>query len=181
MCVKSGNSACKVSRSHAGRTVIAQDLKAEFEALVDALAAAGIDFAVCGAFAVAIHGAPRFTKDIDLLVMPDDLGRLLEVARSLGFDLPAAPMTFDAGKPAQRTVHRVSKAKEGHLLSLDVILMPPIFQDVWANRILVEWERRRVPVVSLEGLIKMKEVAGRDQDRLDIRKLTQGDFGDEEH
>jgi hypothetical protein len=50
---------------------MALDLKAELEALIDALAAAAVPHAICGGIAVTIHGAPRLTDDLDLLVPAD--------------------------------------------------------------------------------------------------------------
>ncbi len=67
---------------------MALNLEAELEALADALNADGVDFAICGGIAVTIHGAPRFTKDIDLLVPPEAVGRVKEVAARLGFTVP---------------------------------------------------------------------------------------------
>jgi hypothetical protein len=58
--------------------------------VVDALNEAGIDDAVCGGMAVAMHGYARLTKDIDLLVRREDVERILELAAPLGFDLPVA-------------------------------------------------------------------------------------------
>ena len=52
--------------------------------------------ALCGAVALAIHGAPRGTKDIDVLLREDDLPRLRDVARKQGFDIEALPMTFSS-------------------------------------------------------------------------------------
>jgi len=138
---------------------------------VDALLARGVGFAICGGIAVTIHGAPRFTKDIDLLVPDAELERALGVARECGFVLPAAPMVFDAGLPAERHIRRLSKADEGDLLSLDLVLVHPGFGEVWSSRLLVEWEGRVVPVVSAAGLAVMKRLAGRPQDLLDLESL----------
>ena len=49
----------------------------EFKSITAALNDAGIDYAVCGGWAMAIHGLPRATMDIDLLVLADDLDRIL--------------------------------------------------------------------------------------------------------
>ena len=49
------------------------NLRDEFLAVLDALADAKLDYAICGGFAVAIHGYPRLTQDIDLLVRAEDL------------------------------------------------------------------------------------------------------------
>lgn len=46
------------------------DLYAELRALLDALAAAKIDYALCGAVALAIHGVPRAARGLDPLARP---------------------------------------------------------------------------------------------------------------
>ena len=51
----------------------------ELHAVCAALVGAGIRHAICGGIAVTIYGATRTTKDIDMLVSPDDLERALEV------------------------------------------------------------------------------------------------------
>jgi hypothetical protein len=48
----------------------------EFKSITQALNDAGIDYAVCGGWAMAIHGLPRATIDIDLLILGDDLERV---------------------------------------------------------------------------------------------------------
>ncbi len=148
------------------------NLKTETERVVDALQRAGVDFAICGGIAVTIHGAPRFTRDIDLLIRAEDEARAVAAVAPAGFDLPADPMVFDASGPSERRILRVSKAEGPDLLTLDLIVASPSFDDVWDSRVLVEWEGRRVPVVSVEGLIKMKRVAARPQDLVDIGNLT---------
>lgn len=60
------------------------------------------------------------------------------------------------------------------LMTVDFILVTKSMEDVWTGRELREWQSGRAWVVSRSGLIKMKMLAGRDQDMLDIKKL-QGD------
>ncbi|MBI3466207.1 MAG: nucleotidyl transferase AbiEii/AbiGii toxin family protein, partial [Planctomycetes bacterium] len=57
------------------------DLYAEFESIVKALDAARIQFAVCGGFAMAVHGVARATKDIDLLVPPEETERIIHTLK----------------------------------------------------------------------------------------------------
>jgi hypothetical protein len=52
------------------------DLIAELEALVSALDAEKVEYALCGGLALAVHGYPRATKDIDLLVRADSTERI---------------------------------------------------------------------------------------------------------
>ena len=53
----------------------------ELLSLVDALSAAEVPYAICGGIAVAIPGYPRFTKDIDLIVLRTDTELLLKSRR----------------------------------------------------------------------------------------------------
>jgi hypothetical protein len=57
------------------------DLYRELTALIAALERAHLPYAVCGALAVAIHGAPRATKDIDILVPPEAIPAVLGAAK----------------------------------------------------------------------------------------------------
>lgn len=153
---------------------MALDLKEELEVLVEALGDASVPFAICGGIAVTIHGAPRLTKDLDLLVPATSIDAAKQTAAKVGFDIPAAPMTFGRGTAQARTVHRVSKLDEGELLTLDLIVVAGALEEVWRERVLVEWDGRRVPVVSRAGLLTMKRMAGRPKDLLDIAALEGG-------
>lgn len=121
--------------------------------------------------AVAIHGYPRFTKDVDLLILEHDLEHVLENVRPLGFTLPAAPLVFDARTPWERRVQKVSKVQDGELLTLDLILVSPSLDTVWEDRDVFEWQGQPIRVVSLSGLELMKRLAGRTQDQLDLEML----------
>lgn len=147
------------------------DLKHELEALTDALIADAVPFAICGGIAVTIYGAPRLTDDLDLLVRAVDLAATKRVAASVGFDVPAAPMLFAAETARARTIHRISKLDGADLLTLDLVIAEGVLEDVWNTRVIVEWETRRVPIVSRDGLLIMKRLAGRPKDLLDIAAL----------
>lgn len=147
------------------------DLYQELIDLISALDARQLDYALCGGIAVAIHGYPRFTKDIDLLVRHEDLDDCLNVARSRGFLVDGGLLRFDAGTPREQEIYRISKVEGEELLTLDLILAGPGLMEVWQGRRRVELRNRSIQVVSLEGLEAMKRAAGRDQDMLDMKKL----------
>src|SRR5947209_8126224 len=107
------------------------DLTAEFEAVIIALTQRGIEYAVCGGFAMAIHGYPRATVDIDLLIRPEDEARVYEAVEPLGYTFHAKPMHFDKGA---MEIRRVSKADPAHTLSLDLLLVTAASERVWAER-----------------------------------------------
>ena len=81
------------------------DLKQELFSVTEALADAGIDHALCGGIAVVIHGYPRATRDIDLLVRREDLERAEESLKERGYTIPAGIIPFDAGKPTGMSLH----------------------------------------------------------------------------
>ena len=143
----------------------------EIQTLLTELERNGAEYALAGAVALAVHGVPRATTDIDLLVPEDQVDAVLDVARSLGFEVPAMPMKFSDGLE----VRRVSKIEGEETLTLDLLLVNENLQPIWADRIRVETDFGSVWVVSRAGLIQMKSWAARDQDHADIRRLQELD------
>ncbi len=144
----------------------------EFKALIDVLNREGIDYAVCGGVAVAFHGYPRLTDDIDILVQEEDLARIAEIVKEVGFVFDAGRIPFDVGKPNQREIQRISKIVGNDALTLDLLIVESVYQSVWDNRGSFSWEGRQLGLVSLDGLLEMKHIAGRNKDLLDIDELT---------
>lgn len=157
------------------------DLFAEVVALTAALDAASIDYAICGGVALAVHGAPRATKDIDLLAREVDLPRLREVVRSRGFTIEALPMTFSS---SGISICRFTKIEpDGRTLMLDVLLAEGPLESVWQTRARVAFAAIEAPgsalwVVSRDGLITLKLAAGRPQDIVDIQRLQEASRGE---
>lgn len=147
------------------------DLKTELSRIAAALTAERVEYALCGGLAVAVHGYPRATRDLDFLVREDDLARIESVLRGLGFTLPAGIIPFDVGKETERRIYRISKAEGENLLTLDLILVTPVLEEVWSDRETYEVGDQKIQVVSREGLGKMKRAAGRPQDLADLDQL----------
>ena len=61
------------------------------------------------------------------------------------------------------------------LVTIDLLLVNELMQDVWNSRRLLTWSEGEAVVVSREGLVKMKLLAGRKQDLLDIEKLQEAE------
>jgi hypothetical protein len=148
------------------------DVYAELVALLEAFDTAGVEYALCGALALAAHGAPRATKDIDLIARKEDHDRIRELARGLGYVFEALPMEF-SGSGIE--VQRYSKLVDGRPLMLDLLWLIPKLERVWADRVRLAWRDRTLTVVSREGLITLKLTAGRPQDLVDIQSLTAAD------
>lgn len=143
----------------------------ELVGVIQALDAAGVDYALVGGLAVGIWGAPRATKDIDLLVRPEDVARAKAAVSGCGYTLEALPMRFSDGME----MHRVSKIAAGQLMTVDFLLVNANLEGVWQSRESHEIENASVRVISRQALIAMKLSAGRPIDQHDAIKLTEQD------
>lgn len=147
------------------------DLMDAFVAVVRALDAAGVDHALCGGLALAVHGVPRSTKDIDLLVQEPDVQAALDALAPLGFRFKANPMRFPDGMRIQR----VSRIDGRDLLTIDLLLVGEETREAWASRTRVATADGPVSVVSRDALIALKLWAGRPQDLADVARLHEID------
>lgn len=150
------------------------DLYAELRSLITALEDDGRPYAVCGALAVAIYGAPRATKDIDLLVPPESLDEVMETARRCGFVFKAQPMKFAASGVS---ITRVSKLVDGYPLTLDLLHADEALAEPWRTRVRARFRDGELSVVSRAGLETLKVAAGRPQDLWDLQRLAEVDHG----
>lgn len=145
------------------------DLIKELDTVVTTLESNGIDYAVCGGLALTIHGFPRATFDLDLLIREENLEKAFEAVKELGYDIHGLDISF---KERTVEIRRVSKiADDGEVLSLDFLLVTSFVEDVWETRMTLEWEGKDISLVSRDGLIKMKQQAGRHKDLIDIDRI----------
>lgn len=141
----------------------------ELSNLISALDESEIEYAVCGGLSMAIHGFARATLDIDVLIRPESLKKAYQVGAENGFDIRGRDISF---KERAVEIRRVSKIDDdGEVLSLDFLLTTPQVEDVWETREKINFLGKQLSVVSREGLIKMKKLAGRPQDLADIARL----------
>jgi len=148
------------------------DLYEEFNSIVAGLEEHGIDYAVCGGLAMAVHGLPRATVDIDLLILAERLEEARSVVRSLGYTIEAQPMTFHKGAIEIRRLSKIDPS-DGDLLMVDFLLVTPAVEAAWNNRIRVASPKGSVSVVSREGLIALKSFRRSAQDMADIERLKE--------
>lgn len=140
----------------------------ELRSLVQAFNRYEIEFALCGGLAVAAHGIVRATEDIDFLIREESLETAYTAAGEVGFDIRGLDISF---KERTVEIRRVSKIVGEEVISLDLLLVTPAVEDVWKNKMEREFAGEAIAVVSREGLIKMKQQAGRPQDLADIERL----------
>jgi cellobiose-specific phosphotransferase system component IIB len=141
----------------------------ELSQLISALDENEIEYAVCGGLSLAIHGFARATLDIDILIQAESLEKAYKIAAEKSYDIRGLDISF---KEKTVEIRRVSKIDDtGEVLSLDLLLVTPQVQDVWETKEKIDFLGSRLSVVSREGLIKMKKLAGRPQDLADIERL----------
>lgn len=140
----------------------------ELRAVLRALDAASVECALVGALAVAVWGAPRATKDIDILVRREQLAKARDALRAIGFTLEGQPFAFKDGTEMQR-VNKVGP--QGDLMTVDFILVDKNLEAAWDSRARMRFGDVDVSVISRDALIAMKAQAARPQDVMDIQNL----------
>lgn len=157
---------------------------ASFEAIVRALNDGDTRYLVVGGLAVAAHGYGRVTFDIDIVLelQTENIKNALEALAGLGYK-PALPVNgLDFADPATRKSWLEEKNMVVFQLHsdthretrIDIFVTEPFDFDEEYTRALTEEFLPGLPVrfVCIETLIHMKELAGREKDREDIRQLT---------
>ncbi len=143
-------------------------LNPDFKEFIQFLNANGVRYLVIGAYAVALHGHPRYTKDLDLWIErnPDNAAKLLQALAQFGFeslDLTAQDFlepeqVIQLGYPPNR---------------IDLITSPPgvDFDQAYPSRVEVAIDDVPVNFIDLDNLKKTKKAAGRLQDLADLENL----------
>ena len=142
----------------------------EFTEFVAALNRRRLAYAVCGGWAMTIHGCPRATIDIDVMVLPDDLAQAWQIAVDLGYSVEGLPLNFHNGAVEIKRISRID-AETKILFTIDFLLVTEATQQIWRDRETVEWEHGAISTVSRAGLIQLKKISGRLQDLADIERL----------
>jgi hypothetical protein len=104
---------------------------------------------------MGIHGHPRATIDIDILVRPESEDAVMAVAEALGYTIKGRPMSFSNGAAEIRRISKVDTL-DGETLMLGVLLVTPAVADGWRTRQELIWKGRPLRVVSPHGLIALK-------------------------
>lgn len=144
----------------------------DFDEFIACLTAHGVEFAIVGAYALAYHGAPRFTGDLDVLIRPtlENASRLLSALTSFGFS--ATELTASAIVDARRMVELGVPPVQIHLMSA---ISGVDWTEVWERRVDGPFGARTVPYIGRETLIRNKRAAARPKDLADIDALEGGE------
>lgn len=142
----------------------------DFRDLFVALNAEQAEFLIVGGYALAVHGYPRFTKDLDVWIHAtvENASKVWAALEAFGApfgdltpsDLSTSGIVFQMGLPPNR---------------IDIItdIDGVSFSEAWAHRLCSAYGDQPVTVIGLAELIRNKKSTGRPQDALDA-KLLQG-------
>lgn len=143
-------------------------LNKDYKEMLQCLLEENVRFLLVGAYAVAVHGFPRATKDIDFFVWatPENAANLMRALTKFGAplhdiseaDLSSEGIIFQIGNSPRRIdiITNISGVK---------------FEQAYANKASISIEGIDVPVISLEDLIANKRASARTQDLADVEKL----------
>jgi len=129
-----------------------------------------VRFLVIGAHALAFHGKPRFTEDIDLWVdrTEDNAARLGAALEEFGAAIGGEGVSRFASPDKQ--IVRLGAAP--NMVDILNFAGDDSFADVWSRGIHGMINGTEVVFPSREDLARMKRAAGRPQDIADIEKLS---------
>lgn len=144
------------------------ELNTHLREFIDLLHSKKVEYVVVGAHALAFHGRPRFTGDIDFLVnsTEENATRLVSVFSEFGFsgkpfvqeEFIKPSQVFQIGRPPNRI---------DVLTSIDGV----DWQEVWEGKVQGSLGGVLVQFISKESLIKNKLSTGRLQDKADVESL----------
>ena len=141
----------------------------ELNQIISALEDSGIEYAVCGGLALTVYGFVRASYGLDFLIRPESLEKVCEIAKRYGYNTPELNKLFEKSSVKIRRISKIDDV--GEVLPLKFLLVNPKIEDVWETRENLIWEDKTLWIVSRTGLIRMKELAGRNKDLIDIGRL----------
>lgn len=143
-------------------------LNKDYREMLQCLLEEKVRFLLVGAYALAVHGFPRATKDIDFFVWatPENAANLLRALARFGApledvsesDFSTGGIVFQIGNSPRRI---------DIITSIDGVE----FARAYANRKNIVLEGMEIPVISIPDLIANKRASGRTQDLADVERL----------
>jgi hypothetical protein len=124
---------------------------------------------IVGGYAVAFHGFPRFTKDIDIFFepTPENIHKIIQAMTEFGFsDKDLDDALFSA--KGNIVTFGVAPVRVDFLNEIDGV----DFQDAKAGRIRGKYGDANVFFISKDDLLKNKRATPRLKDKIDVEELA---------
>ena len=143
----------------------------DWRAWLELLTEHRVRYALIGGLAMAEHGHPRYTKDMDLLIQntPENAERVMRAMRDFGFG--------EIGITARDFTQPDVVIQLGYEpVRIDLITSIPgvDWEEVEAGLLERELAGVRVPVIGRRELVKAKRATGRPEDMADLHRLGEG-------
>jgi hypothetical protein len=146
----------------------------DFLDLLAAFLAADVRFLVVGAHAMAVHGVPRATGDLDVWIAPDPGNAEKAWSAVAEFGAPLSSMGVtpdDFGRPDQVVQVGLPPRRIDILTSISGVA----FDEAWPDRVVHETGGLAVPFLGRAALIRNKQASGRTKDLADLEALGESD------
>lgn len=146
------------------------ELQSDIREFIELLLSGKVEFLLVGGYALAVHGAPRFTEDIDFLVMvsPENAKRLVAVLNDFGFSGPDLQE-----EDFLRPDFVIQLGRAPNRIGIHTGIDSLKWGEAWESRVFTTLAGLTIPVVGREALIRNKSATGRLQDRADVERLLQ--------
>ena len=145
-------------------------LNSDFRDILSAFCEEKVEFILVGAYAVAAHGLPRATGDIDLWIKSSSENADRVWAALKRFGAPLSDLSKqDFITPGNVVQLGVAPGRIDILTQITGV----DYQDADREKLLIEIEGISVPVIGLSHLIRNKTAVGRPQDNADVARLEQ--------
>jgi len=144
------------------------ELPPDFSEFLRLLDAKDVEYLLIGGYAVAYHGYPRATQDMDVWVAisPENASRLVQALREFGF---GSPELDDQLFLKQDSIVRMGVPPMR--IEIATSISGVSFEECYRARIADEFQGVPVTIISLEHLKKNKQFAGRHRDLDDLEHL----------
>lgn len=140
----------------------------DFRDLLSSFIEGKVRFLIVGGYAVAFHGHPRATKDLDVWIEASPENSPLALCALAAFGAPVDDLTItDLTTPS--TVFQMGVPPR----RINVVcgVSGRDFASAWDRREVLDLDGLQVPVISLDDLIANKRASGRLQDLADVEAL----------
>ncbi|MBI5699775.1 nucleotidyl transferase AbiEii/AbiGii toxin family protein [Candidatus Saganbacteria bacterium] len=142
-----------------------------------------VSYLLIGGVAVNLWGIERATGDIDVAIAMDknNILRFIEAVKELGFTPKVPVKPEELADPQKRKEWQEEKNMkvfsfqhpDNPFVLIDVMINNPFnFDEMFARRATMDSKGIKLSVVAVDDLIRLKEIAGREQDLSDIQALN---------
>jgi hypothetical protein len=144
------------------------EFQRDFEDLCASLNGRNVDYLIVGGYALAFHGAPRFTGDLDIFIRPttENVSRLLAALNDFGFR--EAPVRPDDLLRERKMLELGRQPVQVHIMAW---ISGVFWETAWESRQLGAYGSAPVCFLGREAFIANKRAVGRPKDLADIEAL----------